>query len=88
MTIRYAGTLRRGGRFDGGTESIDLGRGEAVAVLGCGIEGIRVGGRRRITVGPQLACGEAGVPGVIPPNAVTIYESELFEVGPSPRTTP
>lgn len=64
VTIRHEGTLRRGERFGGGIETIDLGRRETIAGLRHGIEGMRVGGRRRITVGPHLAYGQAGVPGV------------------------
>lgn len=84
VTVRQEGTLRRGERFGGGIETIDLGRRETIAGLRYGIEGMRVGGRRRITVGPHLAYGSAGVPGVIPPDAVLIFEVELLEVRPSP----
>jgi FKBP-type peptidyl-prolyl cis-trans isomerase len=50
-TIHYEGTLRRGDLLGDGTETIDLRRRETIAGLRCGIEGMRVGGRRRITVG-------------------------------------
>jgi hypothetical protein len=42
-----------------------------------GLEGMRVGGRRRIRVAPHLAYEEAGVPGVIPPNALLTVEIEV-----------
>jgi FKBP-type peptidyl-prolyl cis-trans isomerase FkpA len=80
VTIHYEGTLRRGEPFGDGTETIDLRRRESIAGLRYGIEGMRVGCRRRITVGPHLAYGEAGVPGRIPPNAVLIFEVELLAV--------
>jgi FK506-binding nuclear protein len=89
-TIRYEGTLRKGERFGDGTETIDLRRRETIAGLRYGIEGMRVGGRRRITVGPHLAYGMAGVPGRIPANAVLTFEVELLsvELGGSVRGLP
>ena len=42
-----------------------------------GVEGMRVGGRRRFRVAPHLAYREAGVPGVIPPNALLTVEIEV-----------
>ena len=42
-----------------------------------GVEGMRVGGRRRLRVAPHLGYREAGVPGVIPPNALLTVEIEV-----------
>jgi hypothetical protein len=42
-----------------------------------GVEGMRVGGRRRLRVAPHLAYREAGVPGVIPPDALLTVEVEI-----------
>jgi len=42
-----------------------------------GVEGMRVGGRRRLRAAPHLAYREAGVPGVIPPNALLTVEIEV-----------
>ena len=42
-----------------------------------GVNGMRVGGTRRLRVAPHLAYGEAGVPGVIPPNALLTVEIEV-----------
>jgi hypothetical protein len=91
--------LPLGERFGEATEIIDLRRRETIAGLRYGIEGMRIGGRRRITISPQLAYGEAGVPGVIPGNAVLTFDVELIDVQPqyscptnsermSPATTP
>jgi uncharacterized protein len=44
-----------------------------------GIEGMRIGGTRRLEIAPHLAYGEAGVPGVIPPNAVLTAEVTILE---------
>lgn len=77
IALRHGECLRR---LDG--EWIDLSRRETVAGFRYGIEGMRVGGIRRIVVPPHLAYGETGAPGVgIPPNAVLICELELLELG-------
>jgi len=43
-----------------------------------GIDGMRIGGRRKLKIGPQLAYGEAGIPGKIPPRAVIIAEIQFI----------
>jgi FKBP-type peptidyl-prolyl cis-trans isomerase len=59
---------------------INLGRRDAFAGLRYGIEGMREGGVRRLRVSPHLAYGEAGLPDLIPPNAVLVVEVRLQEV--------
>jgi FKBP-type peptidyl-prolyl cis-trans isomerase len=59
-TIRFEGTLKKGERFGDGTETIDLRRRETIAGLRYGFEGMRVGGRQWIAIGPHLAYGKAG----------------------------
>lgn len=83
VTVRYDGFLRRGDRFQSTTYTFDLSRREVIAGLRYGVEGMRVGGLRRLTVSPHLAYGGAGVPGVIPPDAVLVFEVELIDVRPS-----
>jgi FKBP-type peptidyl-prolyl cis-trans isomerase len=69
--------------------SIDLKRRDAIAGVRYGIEGMRVGGKRRVIVPPQLAYGEKGAPGVgIPPDAMLICEIELVELGPTHPVKP
>jgi peptidylprolyl isomerase len=83
VRVRYGGYLNRGDPFQTGVEcEIDLGRRDVFAGLRYGIVGMREGGRRRMRIGPHLAYGERGVPGVIPPDAVLILEVELLEVCP------
>ena len=48
-----------------------------------GIEGMRVGGTRRLSIAPQLAYGDAGVPGIIPPGARLTAEITILEARPS-----
>ncbi|HSF29363.1 MAG TPA: FKBP-type peptidyl-prolyl cis-trans isomerase [Candidatus Tectomicrobia bacterium] len=85
VTIHYRGFLHRGDQFrssydDSRPLHIQLGTREVIAGLERGIVGMRVGGRRRLVISPHLAYGTSGVPGVIPPNAVVIFEVELLNV--------
>ena len=54
-------------------------RGQLVSGLFYGLDGMRVGGTRRLEIAPHLAYGERGVPGVIPPNALLIAEIAVLE---------
>ena len=75
------GYLNRGERFqDLPSYSFRLGRRDVIAGLGYAIRGMKVGGRRRVRVGPHLAYGSRGVPGVVPPDAVLVFDVELLEV--------
>jgi uncharacterized protein len=85
---RVEGALRSD---DNGETLIKLVRIDRVSLVNglfYGIEGMRVGGTRRLEIAPHLAYGEAGVPGVIPPNAVLTAEVTILEaVGiPESRT--
>jgi FKBP-type peptidyl-prolyl cis-trans isomerase len=87
VTIRYDGCLNRGDKFQENiTATFRLGGREVIPGLAYGVEGMRVGGLRRVRVGPHLAYGAAGVPGIIPPNAVLIFEVELLDVDLSDYT--
>lgn len=77
--------LRRGDEVPplplyGTRQIIDLGRRESIAGLRYGIPGMRVGGKREIIISPHLAYGEAGVPGLIPANALLRCQVELLEI--------
>ncbi len=83
VSVRYDASLNRGERVQEGiTCSFGLGRREVIAGLEYGVEGMRVGGLRRITVSPHLAYRGEGVMGAIPPNAVLIFDVELLDVAP------
>ena len=82
VTVRYNGYLNRGKPFQ--TEMVTtfaVGERNTIAGLSRGVEGMRVGGRRRLRVGPHLAYREKGVPGLTPPNAKLVFEVELLTVG-------
>ena len=57
-----------------------LGKREVIAALEYGVEGMRVGGQRRFRAGPHLAYRDKGVEGIVPPNAVLIFDLKLLAV--------
>ena len=81
VRIRYDIALNRGDKVvDGRVVSFRLGEREVIAGLEYGVEGMRVGGRRRLRVGPHLAYRAAGVPEVIPGDAVLEFDVTLEAV--------
>ena len=83
VTIHYRGFLSRGDQFrssyeDGAPVRFVIGKREVIAGLERGIIGMRVGGRRTLTISPHLAYRDQGVEGCIPPNAVLRFEIELL----------
>lgn len=91
LTVNYTGWLysntaseNKGRPFDSSTGrgpfSFDLGAGRVIRGWDQGIPGMRVGGRRRLVIPPELAYGAAGSPPSIPPNATLLFEVELLSV--------
>jgi FKBP-type peptidyl-prolyl cis-trans isomerase len=81
VVVRYDLYLNRGEKIhENFTCSFAVGARKVIAGLEYGVEGMRVGGRRRIRVGPHLAYQDKGVPGRVPANGVLIFEVELVEV--------
>ena len=72
--LRVGLWLHRGGFVRETIDDVRINRGVLVAGLFYGIEGMRVGGTRRLEIAPHLAYGDRGVPGVIPPDALIIAE--------------
>jgi len=84
VVVNYRGTLENGKEFDSsygrGPFSFPLGAGRVIRGWDEGVAGMLVGGKRKLVIPPDLAYGERGAGGVIPPNATLIFEVELVEV--------
>lgn len=91
LTLNYTGWLysdsgsdNKGRQFDTsagrGAFSFTLGAGQVIRGWDQGLPGMRVGGRRRLVIPPELAYGAAGSGPAIPPNATLLFEVELLSV--------
>jgi FKBP-type peptidyl-prolyl cis-trans isomerase len=85
VTVNYAGTLVDGTKFDSSYDrgtpfSFTLGAGEVIQGWDKGFAGMKIGGKRRITIPSSMGYGDSGIPGVIPGGATLIFEVELLNV--------
>jgi FKBP-type peptidyl-prolyl cis-trans isomerase len=85
LRMHYRGKLEDGTEFDssynrGEPFEVPIGAGFVIRGWDEGIPGMKVGGKRVLTIPADMAYGERGVPGVIPPNATLIFEVELVEI--------
>lgn len=85
LTVDYIGMLEDGAKFDSSLDSgqpfsFVLGAGKVIPGWDKGLEGMRVGEKRKLIVPPELAYGEQGFGDIIPPNATLIFEVELLSI--------
>jgi peptidylprolyl isomerase len=87
--VHYTGWLSdngaKGKKFDSSVDrgqpfQLTLGAKQVIAGWDEGVAGMKVGGKRTLTIPPELGYGSRGAPGAIPPNATLIFDVELLQV--------
>jgi FKBP-type peptidyl-prolyl cis-trans isomerase len=85
VSVHYTGWLTDGTKFDSSLDrgepfAFTLGQGQVIEGWDKGVEGMKVGGKRKLTIPPAMAYGDQGAGDAIPPNAVLVFEVELLAV--------
>jgi FKBP-type peptidyl-prolyl cis-trans isomerase len=86
VSVHYTGWLTDGTKFDSSVDrgepfAFQLGAGQVIRGWDEGVKGMRVGGKRKLTIPSELGYGARGTPGgPIPPNATLVFDVELLEV--------
>ena len=86
VVVNYTGSLEDGSVFDSslnpgpGPFTFTLGVGSVIKGWDLGVKGMKVGGKRKLTIPPELGYGDQGAGGLIPPGATLIFEVDLLEV--------
>ena len=85
VEVHYVGTLTNGSKFGSSRDrgkgfGFELGRGQVIKGWDQGVAGMKVGGRRRITIPPDLGYGQRGAGGVIGPGETLVFVVDLVSV--------
>ncbi len=86
ITVNYTGKLEDGSIFDSSLKkgrspfTFTLGVGSVIKGWDLGVKGMKVGGKRKLTIPPELGYGDRGAGSVIPPGAKLVFEIDLLSV--------
>jgi FKBP-type peptidyl-prolyl cis-trans isomerase len=86
VSVQYVGKLMDGTEFDSSKKpgrkpfEFVLGKGQVIKGWDQGVAGMKVGGKRKLTIPPELAYGVRGHPPVIPPNSTLQFDVELLSI--------